>query len=60
LQEIKKKEKVAMMQTILTAIAEGNLHIGTETMEHNSELKNAMKRVAIRNRVSSMAFVWVH
>ena len=34
-----------MMQTILTAIAEGNLRMGTETMEYNSELKNAMKRV---------------
>ena len=34
-----------MMQTILTAIAEGNLRMGTETMEHNSELKNAMKQV---------------
>ena len=34
-----------MMQTILTAIAEGNLRMGMETMEHNSELKNAMKRV---------------
>ncbi len=34
-----------MMQTILTAIAEGNLRMGMETMEHNSELKSAMKRV---------------
>lgn len=34
-----------MMQMILTAIAEGNLRMGTETMEHNSELKNAMNRV---------------
>lgn len=32
-----------MMQMILTAIAEGNLRMGMETMEHNSELKNAMK-----------------
>lgn len=35
-----------MMQMILTAIAEGNLRMGMETMEHNSELKNAMKRCA--------------
>lgn len=34
-----------MMQTILTAIAEGNLRMGMETMEHNAELKSAMKRV---------------
>ena len=34
-----------MMQMILTAIAEGNLRMGMETMEHNLELKNAMKRV---------------
>lgn len=34
-----------MMQMILTAIAEGNLRMGTETMEHNSELKSAMNRV---------------
>lgn len=33
------------MQTILTAIAEGNLRMGMETMEHNSELKSAMNRV---------------
>lgn len=34
-----------MMQTILTAIAEGNLRMGTETMEPNSELERAVNRV---------------
>lgn len=34
-----------MMQMILTAIAEGNLRMGTETMEHNSELERAVNRV---------------
>lgn len=33
------------MQTILTAIAEGNLRMGMERMEHNSELEDAMNRV---------------
>lgn len=39
------KVRETMMQMILTAIAEGNLRMGTETMEHNSELKSAMNRV---------------
>lgn len=34
-----------IMQTILTAIAEGNLRMGMERMEHNSELEDAMNRV---------------
>lgn len=34
-----------MMQTILSAIAEGNLRMGTEAVEHDPVLENAMKRV---------------
>lgn len=34
-----------MMQTILRAIAIGNLRMGAESMEHSPELKSAMKKV---------------
>ena len=33
------------MQTILRAIANGNLSMGTETIEHDSKSKKAMKEV---------------
>ncbi len=41
-----------MMQTILKAIANGNLRMGTETTTHTPKFRRA-----ILNRASSMDFV---